>query len=97
MGGLITHAPASTHTKPTCLTAPVEQDPGNLEADIQAGAKTGFALLWCVPPHRQAVAGCGGLRCAAAAPCKLVPNVPLVSRCGLPSPPLTCAPLRFAP
>jgi Mn2+/Fe2+ NRAMP family transporter len=23
-----------------------QQDPGNLEADIQAGAKTGFALLW---------------------------------------------------
>lgn len=22
------------------------QDPGNLEADIQAGAKTGFSLLW---------------------------------------------------
>ncbi len=26
--------------------APARQDPGNLEADIQAGAKTGFALLW---------------------------------------------------
>jgi NRAMP (natural resistance-associated macrophage protein)-like metal ion transporter len=25
---------------------PAPQDPGNLEADIQAGAKTGFALLW---------------------------------------------------
>lgn len=25
---------------------PAPQDPGNLEADIQAGAQTGFALLW---------------------------------------------------
>lgn len=26
----------------------LSQDPGNLEADIQVGAKTGFALLWWV-------------------------------------------------
>lgn len=33
-------------TPRTWLAASVAQDPGNLEADIQAGAKTGFALLW---------------------------------------------------
>ena len=50
------------HRKHCCFLA--HADPGNLESDLQAGAKTGYTILWVLLWSTVMVSACKAVPCA---------------------------------